>query len=311
MGKGKILRGAAVFAVGATAVTGGICYKIFQGALMKGYKLPMMSGPDNLDQNVFDGFIREGKAWALAHKNVCTRLTMDQTGLELVGYYYDQGADKTVILVHGWTGSYTERLADAPYYYDKGFNILAVECRGHGESEGKYRTMGYWDSKDVVAWANYLVRYRDQESIYLDGVSMGGATVLAASGEKNLPKEVKGIIGDCSYTSTRDVFAFQIKKTFHLPVFPFLNIFEYYCNHLADISLDEDSPIEAVQQATTPILFIHGTGDKMVPYAMAKSLCRVCKAPHKLLSVKGAGHGEARHVGREDYEQAMETFFGI
>lgn len=38
------------------------------------------------------------------------------------------------------------------YYYNKGFNILSVDNRCHGKSEGKYLGMGYLDHFDILKW---------------------------------------------------------------------------------------------------------------------------------------------------------------
>ena len=54
--------------------------------------------------------------------------------------------------------------------------------------------------------------------MYLDGISMGAATVLMAS-EFDLPASVRGIIADCGYTSPRDILKKVIRQC-HLPVAP-------------------------------------------------------------------------------------------
>ena len=55
--------------------------------------------------------------------------------------------------------------------------------------------------------------------IVLYGVSMGGATVMMASGE-DLPGNVKAIIEDCGYSSVWDEFSYQLQALFNLPEFP-------------------------------------------------------------------------------------------
>lgn len=54
--------------------------------------------------------------------------------------------------------------------------------------------------------------------MYLDGISMGAATVLMAS-ELDLPASVRGIIADCGYTSPRDILR-KVIRQLHLPVGP-------------------------------------------------------------------------------------------
>ena len=65
---------------------------------------------------------------------------------------------------------------------DGGFNVLLVDQRAHGESEGKYLTFGVNERFDCLSWANYAAeRFGRDVKIYLYGISMGAATVLMAS----------------------------------------------------------------------------------------------------------------------------------
>ncbi|MDM5145762.1 hypothetical protein ICE98_02896 [Lactococcus lactis] len=50
---------------------------------------------------------------------------------------------------------------------------------------------------------------------------------MNTSGEK-LPSNVKAIVEDCGFTSTGDVFTYQLKQLFGLPKFPVPLCCEYY-----------------------------------------------------------------------------------
>ena len=82
-------------------------------------------------------------------------------------------------------------------------NILLIEQRGCGISGGKYITFGMTERYDVLTWIDWLNRETDGNlPIFLDGISLGGATVLMAL-ELNLPDNVAGVIDDCGYTSEK------------------------------------------------------------------------------------------------------------
>ena len=93
-------------------------------------------------------------------------------------------SDKWVYLIHGanMTG---QAMADAvgQMYLDQGYNILAPDSRGYGNSEGE-EELGYVESLDVWDWLTYLNNtYGDKcEKIILHGISLGGATTVFASG---------------------------------------------------------------------------------------------------------------------------------
>lgn len=273
----------------------------------RGQKPPVISKSG--EKNPFLELHRKGKIWAAQHKEEGRRIVISYGGVKLVGYYYDQGADRTVILVHGFGSGYLERLGNAELYYNRGFNILTVICRGHGESGGLYRTLGYKDSEDVVCWANYLVRKEAQRQIVLDGVSMGGAAVTAACGNPKLPEQVRGIVSDCSFTSIEEILRFHLKKSMpFVPSFLILPVLKWVSQKKYGISLNCNSPMEQVRHARVPILFIHGVDDTFVPYEMGRMLNMYCASHSSLVSVKGAGHGEACLADPDGYSNAIETF---
>ena len=80
-------------------------------------------------------------------------------------------------------------------------DVLFIEHRCCGDSEGKYITFGAKEQWDVKQWAVYMAeRNKEKLPIYLYGQSMGAASVLMASGH-TLPPEVKGLIADCGFQS--------------------------------------------------------------------------------------------------------------
>ena len=140
------------------------------------------------------------------HEDVWIR---SEDSLKLHGTYF-QGAGnveekkckKAVICFHGYT---SQGLADygsiSNYYLKRGYNVLLVDQRSHGQSEGKYIGFGCKDRYDAYRWIEWVIGQEGENvQILLHGNSMGGATVLMASG-LDLPQQVKGIIADCPFTS--------------------------------------------------------------------------------------------------------------
>ena len=236
-------------------------------------------------------------------------------GLKLHAYLFkaDKDSDKYVIGIHGYK-SYA-RPEYGPYikfYHELGYNMLLPDDRGHAPSEGKYIGFGVLDRLDCVDWAKYLVKtVGEHVEIRLHGVSMGAATVLAASGEADLPSQVKGIVSDCGFSSAKEVLTFQFKNMLHLPTWPFLNLVEFFAKHLAGFGFDEYTPLEQVKKAKTPILFVQGEKDEMVPAYMVHDLYNACAATKRLLVVKEAAHAESIAFEPDNYHQAIHEFFKI
>ena len=158
--------------------------------------------------------------------------------------------------------------------------------------------------------------------IVLYGVSMGAATVMMASGEADLPVQVRCVIEDCGYTSVWDEFSGQLKELFGLPPFPVLNAADLVCRIRAGYSITEhmgsaeenvealwnESPLKYAPRCKTPTLFIHGEEDTFVPFWMLEELYQAASCEKEKLVVPGAAHAESAAVAPELYWPAVDAF---
>lgn len=228
--------------------------------------------------------------------------------LKLNARLYEKGGNNYAILVHGYKSDMSSMYSYAKRYYDKGFNVLLVNLRAHGSSEGKYIGMGWLDRKDILQWIDTLTYRNPDAHFVLHGVSMGAATVMMTSGE-SVPSSLKAIISDCGYTSAYDIFELELEKRFPmLPTHPTIDIGSVMSDILASYSFKEASALEQVKNSSTPTLFIHGTGDDFVPCEMVDELYDAAACPKELYKVEGAGHCEAKNVNPAEY---FDKVFGF
>ena len=116
-------------------------------------------------------------------------------GLRLHGQLVQQPESKgTILLFHGYRSSWVIDFSIVlPYYHSLGYDLLVVDERAHGQSEGDYITFGVRERRDVVTWAQYAaMHFGPAHPLILDGLSMGAATVLMAS-ELALPASVRSV----------------------------------------------------------------------------------------------------------------------
>lgn len=229
-------------------------------------------------------------------------------GLKLHAYTVTQeGSDRWVAIVHGYTGKALDMIVPAMEYYKMGYNCLLMDCRGHGQSEGNYIGMGWHDRLDLVDWCEEIITWNPDAGIILYGASMGGATVMMASGEE-LPANVKAIVEDCGYTSVKDEFAYQLKQIFGLPSFPVLNFASIVTKFRADYTLGGADAVSQLKKTRVPILFIHGTADTFVPFSMLDQVYQAAASEKDIFIVEGAGHGMARAVAGDAYWNKIQEF---
>lgn len=223
--------------------------------------------------------------------------------LSLYGRYFDNNSDKTILLFHGYRSSAAHDFCGAlKFYYDKGFNILLVDQRSHGKSQGKLITYGVKESRDVVDWCEFINAKYTPKSIVLSGISMGASTVLFSLKHK-LPENVKCVIADCGFTSPAQIIkkvarqSFKIDARFYLP---FLNAM---AKIFGGFSVYE-STVDVLKENKLPIMLIHGEADKFVPCEMTREALKAAGQSGRAIFVKEADHGisfliEPERVSRE------------
>lgn len=233
-------------------------------------------------------------------------------GLKLHATYFpaiNKDVNKIVICFHGYTGEgLSNHVAIADYFLKRGYAMLMPDARAHGESEGEYIGFGCLDRQDALGWINWVIDECGEDvKIMLHGTSMGGATVLMASG-LDLPNNVKGIVSDCGFTSPKEVFTHVLNDMYHLPAFPAIQGADLINKRLAGYGMDECNAKIEVQKAKVPILFIHGSADTFVPCSMCQELYDNCSSPKRILIVDGAAHAESYYKDMEAYENALTEF---
>lgn len=212
------------------------------------------------------------------------------------------------IVMHGYTGTPESMETYGYRLYQRNMNVLMPAARGHELSGGDYMGMGWPDRNDIVDWINYIVEQDPEANIMLLGVSMGGATAMNVAG-MDLPSNVKCIVEDAGFTSVWDQFSTQLQNVFGVPSFPLLNSASLFCQIRAGWSFEEANAIESLNNATVPMLFIHGSEDTFVPVAGVDTAYDACGSEVKeKLIVEGAGHGLA---AIEDPELYWETVYAF
>lgn len=256
---------------------------------------------DTVAQEEFDIWYptQETFEWTITNKD----------GLELCSEVYPGNPDNdTVILaIHGYTVDHRDITPAIKPLVEEGYTVVTPDQRGRGNSEGNFLGMGFLEKNDTLEWINEINKNYPDSTIFLYGESMGAATVLQAA-SLDLPKNVVGVIEDCSYTSAYEMFEDQLKERFGLPAFPFLPAAQIIGQLRAGYDFSNASPIKALKNITLPILFIHGGDDDYVPTWMGQSLYDRYSGEKELLIIPGAGHGQSADVDPDQYYRTIFNF---
>ena len=213
-----------------------------------------------------------------------------------------------VVAVHGFRSWPAREFSlVAKHLYEQGYTVLYPYMRAHRKSAGKYITFGVKERYDIAAWASLLAKKHPDLPLFLYGQSMGGATVIMASG-LDLPANTRGVIADSAYYSPKDVIGTALVQSYKVPVFPMLPAMDMWARIIAGYSLTDTTCQEALDKTDLPFLFIHGTEDELVPYAMGIQNYEQCHTEKEMLTVEGAAHCASYYVDPTRYLAHLDEF---
>ena len=223
--------------------------------------------------------------WSLNYKDVYFTA---EDGINLHGWFFPLPQDGPVILFcHGNAGNISHRLDNVVRLLEKNVQVFIFDYRGYGRSGGRPSEKGIY--LDGLAAYDYLVReeHIPAKNIVVFGRSLGAAVAV----EVALQKEIRSIILESAFTSTKDM-----AKTMLLfkPLSPFMPA--NYDN------------LTKVTQLQAPKLIIHGDQDEIVPFAMGQRLFDAAKRPKEFYRIPGAGHNDTYPVGGETYFDRLAAF---
>ncbi len=205
-------------------------------------------------------------------------------------------SDLWVIVSHGYHGSWADGMLYARRYAEHGYNLLLPDMRGHVESGGSWIDMGYLDSDDIVAWAQYLVdRFGGSVRILLHGMGIGAVASIMAAGEDALPDQVFSLVADAPFTDAWGTLVHYIRGV-GMDARPAADLMRLYLKAQSDgYDIAAARPLGFVEESRLPILFVTGTRDTLVPPQMTRELWQRLQdrrpgGVQEFVSITGADH---------------------
>ncbi len=306
-----ILFGILFFLAAAVIIIAYLCFRMgFHAPRGKEVDSELIESPEG---EIYEPFRPQMEAWtrevrAMPREHF-TITSFDGLELHADFFEYAPGAPME-IMFHGYRGSAERDLSGG---VQRCFllkrSVLLVDQRCSRRSQGDVITFGIKEHRDCLRWVDFAVNHFGPDvKIILTGISMGAATVTMTA-DKGLPDNVLGILADCGYSSPRAIIC-KVIRDMKLPprlAYPFVKLGARLFGHF---DLEEDSPEEALKNATVPVIFYHGEADDFVPCDMSRSNYEVCASRKALVTVPGAGHGLSYPVDPERYLKTLADFFG-
>ena len=228
-------------------------------------------------------------------------------GLNLYGEYYDFGKDRTVMILSGRTESLRYGYFFAIPYAKRDCNILVVDPRAHGKSDGEFNTVGFEESKDIRAWVNFLQNEYGAKSVIFHGICIGAAGGMYVLTSENCPRCIDAIVTEGMFPN----FGESVKN--HLierkkPVFIFFDLVDKWMIHYTGHSMKR-GPIDVIDKLEKPLLMLHSKEDRYSTPEYAQKLFDLAGSKHKkLVWFEHGGHSMLHITDTERYDSSIGAF---
>ncbi|MBI5117675.1 alpha/beta hydrolase [Candidatus Poribacteria bacterium] len=209
-------------------------------------------------------------------------------GVRLNAWLIKPSRDAPMVLwYHGNAGNIADRVENARLLYDRGLSIFLLEYRGYGKSEGAPSEKGIYI--DGQAAYDYIISQKITvaDRLIIFGRSLG-TTVATHVASRN---KSAGVILESAITNMADM------ARVHYPVIPGLGNLKH-----------KFSSIDRIAAIKSPILFIHGDDDEIVPYELGRQLFEAATADKDFYTIRGARHNDTYVVGGKEYFDRFEKF---
>ena len=225
-------------------------------------------------------------------------------GYVIHGDIYPLDPKKVVIISHGHGDNKYTGIRFLQVFRSLGYTTVIYDLRGHGHNEPYVCTMGLNESKDLIELINAVKKRFPEAEIGLHGLSMGCATTVTALKYK---PDVKFAVADCGYGILKDVCEGTL-KSIRAPKWMFYPV--NWCNRLRyGYSALEVNPINSLDDNEIPILFFHGTEDKLIRYQQSEWMFERNKGSRKELHlIPETAHAHAWNHDPVEYERIIREF---
>jgi len=210
-------------------------------------------------------------------------------GTKLHAWWIPKASAKfTFLAFHGNASNIANRAPAYEFLRDTPANVLALEYRGYGHSEGQPSEKGLY--LDARAAYQYLVNTKGIAPQFI--VSFGQSLGTAIAADLAAHQTVGGVILEAPFPSASRVAS----KIFWF--LPGLSL-------LVHGQFDTQSKLK---QITAPILTVHCTQDPVLPFEFGQEVYNAARSPKHFLQIRSSCHEESSLVAPAQYRTALQQF---
>jgi alpha-beta hydrolase superfamily lysophospholipase len=218
-----------------------------------------------------------------------------------------------VLLFHGVADNRIGVVGQAEMLLRAGYNVVMMDARAHGASDGPIATYGWlerWDAKTVV---NELEKTEHPRHLFALGESMGAGIALQSAA---VDRRIEAVVAEASFANLREA-AYDYAGLQRYPLLgmtllaPGAWTMIYHGQLAAGFPAGEVSPERAVAARAFPLLLICDAGDSVLPCRHTKRIYAAARGPKRMWVVPGAFHTAALGYEPVEFRRRVLEFFAL
>jgi fermentation-respiration switch protein FrsA (DUF1100 family) len=215
-------------------------------------------------------------------------LTADD-GTKLHAWWIPNAAAKfTFLAFHGNAGNVSNRATVYAFLRDTPGNVLALEYRGYGRSEGKPSERGVYRDADAAYLYLVQTKGKNPKTIVSFGQSLGTAVAAHLAAQH----EVGGVVLEAPFPS-----ASRVASKFY-----------WFLPGIGLLLHSQFDTEERLKEINAPVLIVHCKQDPVLPFQFGQEVYGAARPPKDFLEISGQCHEEASVVAPESYRVALHGF---
>jgi len=227
-------------------------------------------------------------------------------GIKLEAWYMKADSAKgTVILFHGLNSNKGNVLAEAFEFISFNYNIMLVDMRAHGQSEGTINTLGYEESEEVKLAYDHILK-KGEKNIVLWGMSLGAVIITKAIWQYDI--QPQKIILEMPFDRLQDHIRARARIS-GFPVEPFGFFVTFWTGFEQGYWAYGYKTSRYVKKINCPVLLQWGNNDEYVLKKETENIFAAINSSKKKLEIyPGAGHTPLLRANASKWDKIVTEF---
>jgi uncharacterized protein len=222
-----------------------------------------------------------------------------EDNVRLSAWYTPPRNGAVILVAHGYGDKRTE------HYYalfaSHGYGVVAWDFRAHGQSEGKFSSLGYYEVLDAKAALDFARAQPGVDHIGAWGGSMGAVTMIRATAQY---PEIEALVADSPFATLEDEMDLRVP-------FPVMrSLIRFFAEGQSGVRVDSVRPVDDIARISPrPVFLIQGMSDGMVPLDSAERLYNAAGEPRQLWTENDVPHLNMYAFYKTRYTKRVIKFF--